>query len=441
MRIGQLVVDALVDESKLLQTLQTTTNQTDQTDQTDTNDLAVLGLPDVVQQSTYLLKYYVNDKQHGIRQAVFNHGVPSLDVLLASAHYLGLEKCMHAIAECCAEISKFCSNIQLDVQVAKRVFDSPMVPAVTLDWPGMESLVKICQVMPSILRLNMTGLFFNKLVGKIDTLYCSQYDYRPIVMLSRADDNWTIHRSAFDGLVDRHAYKFVCTNNNNSVTTKLVKLEMHQTKSSDWSDCLDVVDSTVMSGSVRNRLLVSSDQQHILWTCVSDNLDLARIYHHATGRLVLRLPGISKASWLGPARLAVWTTNSTAWHCIDLGGKTLFSMPGSHAAGTDTTVLSTSQLDVQDQTMTAFWVQQYSNDHMNHINTWHVVVKNDWQVLCPETLMNDTFICYNNTAHIHRLATLNNMRVTFGPVLTQLEHMRGSAKHVWTNPSISTSKP
>ena len=480
MRIGQLVVDALVDESQLLKTLfdqtdQTDptgqTDQTDQTDQTTTDDLAELvGLPGVVKQSTYLLKYYIDDKQHGIKQAAFNHGVPSLDILLASAHYLGLDQCMQQIAECCADMSKLCSPDQsrLDVQVAKQVFDSPMVPCLTLDWPGMESLVKLCQVMPSILRLNMIGLFFNKLVGKIDCLYCSQH--QPCVMLSKTDEKYTRHWLAFDALVGRHAYKFVCTNNNNNTVTKLFKLEMHQTHQTNCTDGFDnvcLLDTTVITGSVRNGLMVSPDQQYILWCCVSDGLGFARVYKHvthqlATGQamadqLVLRLPGVRKASWLGQ-RLAVWTNNSPAWHCVDLDGKTLFSMPGNFAACTDTMVVSTSQINLPDQCMTAIWVLQapsnqpiqpiqpnQPNQQLRKWLSWHKVVNNEWQVQCSEWLCRNSFVFYNKTKKMHRLVTLDNNSVTFGSAaMTGLESTRASAKLVWTNPCIAskqTNKP
>lgn len=431
MRIGGLVVDSLCDESKLLKNLHDLhERQSDQTDQSGQSD-DVCGLPGCVTQSTHLLKYYIDDKQNGIKQAVFNHGVPSLDVLLASAHYLGLNDCMTCIAKCCAEMKPFCVQ-QLDEQVAKQVFGCAMVPALTLGWPGMTSLVQLCQVLPSIVRLNLVGMFFNTMVGKVDLLYCRQ----PCTMMTYADSNWHVERLAFDALVGGHAYKFVINinndnNNKKTTNTKLLKLEMHQTHSLDSLnnrlDVLCVVDSTAMPGLVRNRLLVSPDQQHILWTCMSDKLSLARVYHHATGQLVLRLPNIRQVSWLGPTHLAVWMQNTTAWHCVDLGGKTLFSMPGSQAAGTDTAILSTSSIEVLEQTYTVFWVQQ--TGQQTH-DSWSISLKHEWQVKTAGT-RNNTFVCHNLTSNRYYLMSLEDRRIV--PTVLQ-DHTRQSARLVWTNP-------
>jgi hypothetical protein len=180
---------------------------------------------------------------------------------------------------------------------------------------------------------------------------------------------------------------------------------------------------------------------------MSDTLSLARVYHHATGQLVLRLPNIRQASWIGPTQLAVWMQNTTAWHCVDLGGKTLFSMPGSQAAGTDTAILSTSSIQVLEQTWTMFWVQQtgqpcqQTNNTNNSNNTnkcadsWQFSLKNEWQVKTAGK-RNNVFVCHNLTNNRYYLMSLEDRRMV--PAVLQ-DHTRESARLVWTNPC--TRKP
>lgn len=294
--------------------------------------------PDKVKQAMHLVQMVLDKTVHvskpdtdGVVHSIWvKHGFGGLDQLLAAADWLGMDGCVAQIVttacECAAALINTKSQQQSDSdkeeeEVYGRLAELPGFPPVQTEWPNMDKLLRLCQVMPAILDCRLGLQCFNNLCGKVGTLY-----QLPGNRLTDKPGDLS-HTCTYDVDAFAGTEKFVvvkCSDYHHLVKLRAGQVPRRECSPDQLAKFVVLgrsqrVPQTGGPGQPVHHVDVSPDNKYLLWwTTVHMSFV---VFDLNTGQKVKPCPAFDKAqcvSWAGPSVLSMGVDSSAACLLVDV---------------------------------------------------------------------------------------------------------------------------